>query len=103
MKRRMLLRAARVSDGRQSGSVTVKHELSSGDWMLQCGLAPHTSRTRDESMSRESLEFDVVIVGAGPAGLAAGCRLGQLAREHGAPLSVAIVEKGAAIGSHIVS
>jgi electron-transferring-flavoprotein dehydrogenase len=54
-------------------------------------------------MSRESIEFDVVIVGAGPAGLAAACRLGQLAHAAGRELSVAVLEKGNAIGAHIVS
>jgi electron-transferring-flavoprotein dehydrogenase len=49
------------------------------------------------------MEFDVVIVGAGPAGLAAACRLGQLGREHGAELSVCVLEKGSAVGAHIVS
>jgi electron-transferring-flavoprotein dehydrogenase len=54
-------------------------------------------------MSRDSMEFDVVVVGAGPAGLAAACRLGQLAQAAGRALSVAVVEKGAAVGAHIVS
>jgi electron-transferring-flavoprotein dehydrogenase len=48
-------------------------------------------------------EFDVVVVGAGPAGLAAACRLGQLARTAGCELSVGIVEKGSEVGAHIVS
>ncbi len=52
---------------------------------------------------REAMEFDVVIVGAGPCGLAAACRLMQLARAAGAELAVAVVEKGAAVGAHIMS
>lgn len=74
-----------------------------GTGCYNAGPFPHTRISRSVSVSRESLEFDVVIVGAGPAGLAAGCRLGQLAREAGAAPSIAIVEKGAAVGSHIVS
>ena len=54
-------------------------------------------------MTAES--FDVVIVGAGPgpAGLAAAIRLGQLAAERRKPLRVAVLEKGAEVGAHIVS
>jgi len=54
-------------------------------------------------VNRESLEFDVVVVGAGPAGLSAACRVMQLAGETGKALRVCIVEKGAEVGAHIIS
>ncbi|MGJ8690581.1 MAG: electron transfer flavoprotein-ubiquinone oxidoreductase [Gammaproteobacteria bacterium] len=54
-------------------------------------------------MPRESMEVDVVIVGAGPAGLSAACRLLQLAKEAELELSVCVLEKGSEIGAHILS
>jgi len=54
-------------------------------------------------MERESLSFDVVIVGAGPSGLAAAIRLKQLAEASGRELSVCILEKGSEVGAHILS
>lgn len=54
-------------------------------------------------MEREYMEFDVVIVGAGPAGLSAACRLKQKAAEAGKEISVCVVEKGSEVGAHILS
>ncbi|MEX1266622.1 MAG: electron-transfer flavoprotein:ubiquinone oxidoreductase, partial [Woeseia sp.] len=56
-----------------------------------------------ETSEREAMEFDVVIVGAGPAGLATACRLMQLAEKSGDALEVAVVEKSSEIGGHILS
>ncbi|MDR3435974.1 electron transfer flavoprotein-ubiquinone oxidoreductase [Telmatospirillum sp.] len=54
-------------------------------------------------MERESMEFDVVIVGAGPSGLAAAIRLRQQAIESDRELSVCVIEKGSELGAHILS
>lgn len=55
------------------------------------------------SIERESMEFDVVIVGAGPAGLSTAIKLAQLAQDKGEETTICVVEKGSEVGAHIVS
>jgi len=54
-------------------------------------------------VERESMEFDVVVVGAGPAGLSAAIKLSQLAQEQEQEISICVVEKGSEVGAHILS
>jgi len=55
------------------------------------------------AIERESMEFDVVIVGAGPAGLSAAIKLAQLSQENQRETSICVVEKGSEVGAHILS
>src|SRR4051812_515784 len=70
-------------------------------------LKARTLKAREDDFmelpAREAMDFDVVIVGAGPAGLATAIRLKQRAAETGGDVSVVVVEKGSEVGAHILS
>ncbi len=61
------------------------------------------TQPNEMNIERESMEFDVVIIGAGPAGLSAAIRLKQLSHRNGRELSVVVLEKGSEVGAHILS
>ena len=71
--------------------------------MLSLSLSLSLSLCPDVDMSREAEECDVLIVGAGPAGLSAAIRLKQLSEESGQEVKVCVVEKAPEVGAHTLS
>lgn len=74
-----------------------------GSHLLKSSKRFFSQHTQEEEITRDELETDVLIVGAGPAGLATAIRLQQLAKENGKTIDVTIIDKGSEIGSHILS
>lgn len=84
---------------RLSHIASVVHRASN----VSGGILKFAGRPMSTSEPREQMVYDVVTVGAGPAGLSAAIRLKQLAAKNGTDISVCVIDKGAEVGAHILS
>jgi len=85
------------------GSQGRREATGAGGWPVDDSEECPTMTEAMELPERDSMEFDVVIVGAGPAGLCAAIRLKEIAAEKGEEISVVVLEKGSEVGAHILS
>ena len=98
----------RREDGRHSKAICTSSgfEPHSTGWEGSIWGIPDTRRVRGDmgqAMERESMAFDVVVVGAGPSGLTTAIRLKQLAAAEDRDINVCVIEKGSEVGAHILS
>ncbi|EGD80525.1 dehydrogenase [Salpingoeca rosetta] len=101
----VLLRSVRHACGTWAARPTLARMARSRASLHRAATAARAEEATDDLLNspREFMDYDVVIVGAGPAGLAAGIQLRKRAAESGQELSVCVVEKGAEVGAHILS
>src|SRR5207302_5605026 len=90
--------------GASDSSCTLDSRLRGNDMEEgRCGGGYEKPGMPEASMQRERMEYDVVVVGAGPSGLAAAIRLEQLAGAGGGEIAGCVIEKGSEVGAHILS